>query len=262
MAEIENHNGLTLFYLNEPRRGVPHKIAQTYILDRYTMETRIESSRVPMEYDTERTLYKAYTGSDQFTPSADPEISAAARANGGKDLNPAVRARRLYEYVAGRMSYSAAEKYVSAADGFKNKKGDSYTYAALYVSLLRAAGIPARTIAGYIIPESNTARPHFWAELYLPNFGWLPADPALGDRGAPDGFPVPASAAEYFFGNITSRHIAFSQGLLQAKKVSPYGKTIERQDDMHSLQTIYAERVGALESYSEVWNNLQVIGSY
>jgi hypothetical protein len=48
---------------------------------------------------------------------------------------------------------------------------------------------------------------------------------------------------------------------LQAKKVSPAGRTIEQQE-MHSLQTIYAEAAGNLESYSGTWNNLQVIGSY
>ncbi|MDR3199820.1 MAG: IPT/TIG domain-containing protein [Spirochaetales bacterium] len=260
-AEIENYNGLMLFYLKEPRRNISHKISQTFILDRYTMESRIDPARVPSGYNTERPLYKAYTTSNVFTPAADPDIAAAAKANGGWESNPHTRARRLYEYILARMSYAAQEKYLPARDGFANRKGDSYTYATLYVALLRSSGVPARTIAGYIIGEVHIAHPHFWVELYLPNFGWMPVDPALGDRGAPEDFPVPASAREYFFGNITNRHIAFSRGLLQAKKISPYGKTIG-QPEMHSLQTIYAEAVGALESYSGVWNNLQVIGAY
>jgi transglutaminase-like putative cysteine protease len=260
-AEIENYNGLMLFYLKEPRRDVPYKISQTFILDRYTMESRIDSSRMPADYDTERPLYKAYTASNVFTPATDVDIAAAAKANGGREPNPYIRSRRLYEYVLARMSYSAPEKYAPAREGLANRKGDSYTYATLYVALLRSSGVPARTIAGYIVNDSNIARPHFWVEVYLPNFGWIPADPALGDRGAPENFPVPGAAAEYFFGNITNRHIAFSRGLLQAKKISPHGKTIE-QPEMHSLQTIYAEAVGSLESYSGVWNNLQVIGAY
>ncbi|MDR1931770.1 MAG: hypothetical protein LBQ57_02995 [Spirochaetales bacterium] len=260
-AEIENYNGLMLFYLREPRRNVSFKMSQTFILDRYTMESRIDPARVPADYNTERPLYKAYTASNVFTPAADPDIAAAAKANGGREPNPYTRSRRLYEYVMSRMSYSVQAKYASARNGLKDRRGDSYTYATLYVSMLRASGVPARTIAGYIITESNIAQPHFWAELYLPNFGWVPADPALGDRGAPENFPVPASAPEYFFGNITNRHIAFSRGILQAKKISPHGKTIE-QPEMHSLQTIYAEAVSPLESYSGVWNNLQVIGTY
>jgi hypothetical protein len=259
--EIENYNGLMLFYLKEPKRGTPYKLAQTFILDRYAMESRIDPARVSADYDKNRPLYKAYTASNAFTPAADTDIALAVKSNGGQERNPYVRARRLFDFVLARMSYTEGEKYVSARDGLKNRKGDSYTYATLYVALLRNAGIPSRTIGGYIIAESNIAYPHFWTEFYLPNFGWVPADPALADRGAAENFPLPANAAEYFFGNITNRHIIFSRGLLQAKKVSPGGRTIEQQE-MHSLQTIYAEAVGALESYSGVWNNLQVIGTY
>jgi hypothetical protein len=260
-AEIENHNGLMLFYLKEPRRGIPYRISQTFILDRYALETRIDSGRVQPDYDTERPLYKAYTASNVFTPAADPEIAAAVRANGGRESNPYIRARRLYNFVLARLSHSREKKYLPAAAGLKERTGDSYTYATLYVAMLRNAGIPARTIAGYIITEDNAALPHFWTEFYLENFGWTPADPGLGDRAAPENFPLPPSPADYFFGGITNRHIAFSRGMLQAKRVSPYGRLLE-QREMHSLQTIYAEAHGPLENYSGTWNNLQVIGSY
>jgi transglutaminase-like putative cysteine protease len=261
LPEIENYNGLMLFHLKEPKRDRPYKLAQTFILDRYAMESRIDPARVSADYDKSRPLYKVYTASNAFTPAADADIALAAKANGGQERNPYIRARRLYDCVLARMAYAEGEKYAPARGGLKTRKGDSYTYATLYVALLRSAGIPSRTIGGYIIAESNIARPHFWTEFYLPNFGWVPADPALADRRPAEDFPLPANAADYFFGNITNRHIIFSRGLLQAKKVSPRGRTIE-QEEMHSLQTIYAEATGALESYSGVWNNLQVIGAY
>jgi hypothetical protein len=260
-AEIENYNGLMLFYLKEPLRGTPYRMSQTFILDRYALETRIDAGRVQPDYDTERPLYKAYTASNVFTPAADPEIAAAVRASGGGESNPYVRARRLYNFVLARLNHSQEKKYTPAAAGLKGKAGDSYTYATLYVAMLRNAGIPARTIAGYIITEDNAALPHFWTEFYLENFGWTPADPCLGDRAAPANFPLPPAPADYFFGGITNRHIAFSRGILQAKRVSPYGKLVDQQE-MHSLQTIYAEALAPLESYSGTWNNLQVIGSY
>jgi transglutaminase-like putative cysteine protease len=216
---------------------------------------------VPAEYDTESPLYKAYTASNAFTPAGNPEIAAAVRANGRGEANPYIRARKLYNFVLARLGYSPEKKYTPADKGLEERAGDSYTYATLYVALLRRAGIPSRTIAGYIITDGNVAEPHFWTELYLENFGWMPADPALGDRAAIGSFPLPANPSEYFFGAITNRHIAFSRGLLQAKKVSPHGRTID-QLEVHSLQTIYAEAVGAFESYSGTWNNLEVIGAY
>ncbi|MCL1818389.1 MAG: IPT/TIG domain-containing protein, partial [Spirochaetaceae bacterium] len=141
-AEIENYNGLMLFCFREPKRGVSYKIEQTFRLDRYATESRIDPARMPVEYDTERPLYKAYTSSNEFTPAADPEITAAMRANGGREDNPYLRARLLYNFVLARLGYSAELKYRSALEGMKTRTGDAYTYATLYVTLLRSAGIP------------------------------------------------------------------------------------------------------------------------
>ena len=256
--EIENYNGLMLFCFKDPKRGVPYRIEQAFSIDCYTVESRIEPARVPVSYNTERPLYKAYTSSNEFTPAADPDIAAAAGANGGREANPYIRARRLYDFVLSRLTYSAEKKYTGALEGLRTRTGDAYTYATLYVALLRSAGIPARTLGGYLVGEPDSARPHFWTELYLPNFGWMPADPALGDKGGPEGFPLPASAADYFFGSISNRHVVFSRGLLQAKMVSPQGRALH-QEDIHSLQTIYTEAVGTLESYSGQWNDLRII---
>jgi hypothetical protein len=86
-------------------------------------------------------------------------------------------------------------------------------------------------------------------------------DPALGDKASIKAFPLPRDPEAYYFGNMDNRHIAFSRGLVQAKRVSPHGRTIEHPE-IHSLQTIYAEAVGDLRSYSATWNNLQVVGVY
>ena len=47
---------------------------------------------------------------------------------------------------------------------------------------------------------------HFWAEFYLPRFGWLPVDINYGDE------PWGIKETNFYFGNMDNLHIAFSKG--------------------------------------------------
>lgn len=69
---------------------------------------------------------------------------------------------------------------------FQTRRGFCEHYAAAYVVLMRAAGIPARVVTGYQGGESNpidgllTVRQssaHAWAEIWLKDKGWLRIDP-------------------------------------------------------------------------------------
>ncbi|WRS28717.1 transglutaminase-like domain-containing protein [Oscillospiraceae bacterium MB08-C2-2] len=58
---------------------------------------------------------------------------------------------------------------------FQNKGGICYDFAALYVAMCRAAGIPAQLVmgySGYMKPDSY----HAWCRVYLDG-QWLPIDP-------------------------------------------------------------------------------------
>ena len=92
-------------------------------------------------------------------------------------------------------------------------KGDCGSYAFLYNSLLRALGIPARMAVGGLSIMTN--RYHVWSEVLIPDFGWIPVDPSVGDVFIFDEgeewnglgmkrletFP-PVKDYFYFFGNI------------------------------------------------------------
>lgn len=69
---------------------------------------------------------------------------------------------------------------------FETRRGFCEHYAAAFATLMRAAGIPARIIVGYQGGEYNAAGnymivrqsdAHSWAEIWLPNEGWVRVDP-------------------------------------------------------------------------------------
>lgn len=76
----------------------------------------------------------------------------------------------------------------------ENKKGYCMHFASAGVLLLRAAGVPARYVEGYVVsegditPETWLAVPdsqaHAWAEVYVPGMGFLPVEMTPGYGGA------------------------------------------------------------------------------
>ena len=69
---------------------------------------------------------------------------------------------------------------------FGTRRGFCEHYAAAFVTLMRAAGIPSRVVVGYLGGELNTAGDymivrqsdaHAWAEIWLPERGWVRVDP-------------------------------------------------------------------------------------
>jgi protein-glutamine gamma-glutamyltransferase len=69
---------------------------------------------------------------------------------------------------------------------FETRRGYCEHYAAAFVTLMRAAGIPARVVIGYQGGEVNPvgnylivrqSDAHAWAEVWLPGQGWVRVDP-------------------------------------------------------------------------------------
>jgi protein-glutamine gamma-glutamyltransferase len=69
---------------------------------------------------------------------------------------------------------------------FQTRRGFCEHYASAFVYMMRAAGIPARVIAGYQGGEVNPVNKtvivhqfdaHAWAEVWLPHTGWRQVDP-------------------------------------------------------------------------------------
>ena len=139
-------------------------------------------------YRTDSAFHERFTGGDAVVPSGGNLPAIAERAMRGY-VNPLWRARLTFDYVVARLQPVAAAgariapagagpmQVVAAA--IDERRAAPYEYALTFSAVARAAGIPARPVAGYLIDDSARAVPHYWAEFFLEDFGWVPVDPAM-----------------------------------------------------------------------------------
>ena len=125
--------------------------------------------------------------------SADPRLQAQARLIIGREQDPARAARRLAEWVRAHVARRSTAAVPSAVRVLETRVGDCNEHAVLFVALARAAGLPARTVAG-LLPLDRRFYYHAWAEVYLGD--WVAVDPML------DEFPAGAAHVRLSIGGL------------------------------------------------------------
>jgi transglutaminase-like putative cysteine protease len=112
-----------------------------------------------------------------------PELRALSKRIIGGETNPAVQAKKFYDWIAENIKYSYALEYstIRNISGYCLTKGygDCGQEALLFMALCRLNGIPARWQSGWnLFPGAKSI--HDWCEIYLEPYGWMPVDPYKG----------------------------------------------------------------------------------
>ncbi len=132
------------------------------------------------EYDQESEVCKKYLGKedgDLVNPEHSEIVSVANTLWGEASGNLIDYARKCYEWTAQNMTYGNMNTGLhTITDLMKTKKGDCGNFSSVFISLLRAKGIPARHVVMISPTESGY---HVRAEFYIPAYGWIPADPTF-----------------------------------------------------------------------------------
>lgn len=113
-------------------------------------------------------------------PVDDPEIVRVVRQLRPRVASDAALARAAYDFVRLRTRYDKSLIPLGRQDVlFTLHTGRAVCtgFAQLYITLCRAAGVPARLVAG-----SGRYGFHNWAEVWLVGKGWVPVDPTRGRR--------------------------------------------------------------------------------
>jgi transglutaminase-like putative cysteine protease len=257
---IENHHGVSLFKLENLGGGMNRTVTLTFRVEVYAVETQIRT--MTLRRDT-TPLYTAYTQSTPLIQSNDQQIVNLVSTIAGKEQNPHVKARVLYDWVINNItiqeSAPAASGNISAA--LEQKHADPYTVALLYAAMARAGGLPCIPASGVLIDRNGQTQRHYWTEIWLNDFGWLPVDPVLGAGTAPAAFITKEDYTNYYFGNMDNQRITFSRGELALSQMESRGRVVSHTQS-YSLQNIWEEASGGLESYTSLWGDITISGIY
>jgi Transglutaminase-like superfamily len=123
-------------------------------------------------------------------------LDRAGLRRGRAEGDIAFARRTMAKIYENEVKYSYVTGNSKASETVQKHKGDCVALAQVYVSVLRANGIPARTLLGR---WAESAKPtdqiegqpwyqtHSKAELFVRHVGWVPADPTNGELGKDDG---------------------------------------------------------------------------
>jgi transglutaminase-like putative cysteine protease len=86
----------------------------------------------------------------------------------------------------------ATHVHSSIAECIENKWGVCQDFSHLLIALLRARGMPARYVSGYLVPRQESGdraamervigglASHAWVQAFIPDVGWFGLDPTVG----------------------------------------------------------------------------------
>ncbi len=118
--------------------------------------------------------YPKLTEATEFWPFDKPEIQAIVQNTVNDDMNDREKAERLLKWVNDNIEFEGqtiGSRY-GVMDVLEQGFGHCWDHADVYITLCRAAGIPARQIMGWLYRQEG----HIWCEVYLRDIGWVPVD--------------------------------------------------------------------------------------
>jgi len=133
---------------------------------------------------------------------------------------------RIADWTKNNINYNLStlttEVSQKASWVLQNKQGVCDELTSLFIALLRAVGIPARFASGVAYTESELFPekwgPHGWAEVYFPDYGWIPFDVTYGQ-----------------FGWIDPTHIKFKDSV-DSDEPSTYYQWLGRNADLETQE--------------------------
>ncbi|MCJ7625085.1 MAG: hypothetical protein MUO76_16415 [Anaerolineaceae bacterium] len=149
-----------------------------------------------------------FTNAETYLESDSAAIIELSNSLTSDAADVCAQSRAIYDYLGDNMVYSGyMSDDIGALKALEKLEGDCTEFSDLFISLNRAADIPAHFLEGVTCCTENGyeagQNKHNWAEVYLPNIGWVPVDPTWGRY---------ANNREEYFSKMTPDHILITRG--------------------------------------------------
>ncbi|MEX0610703.1 MAG: transglutaminase-like domain-containing protein [Pirellulales bacterium] len=140
-------------------------------------------------YDIHSGLYQEYTAERPPHIVFTPEVKQLAAEIIGDETNPLEKARRIFRWGSENIPWCSEMEYSIIPNisekGLAARRGDCGVQGLVFITLCRAAGVPARWQSGWQTKPDDWNM-HDWSEFYVEPWGWLPADASYGVRDHAD----------------------------------------------------------------------------
>ncbi len=173
-----------------------------------------EESAIPVEI-------QEFLKSSKFIPT-DGKVKEVALSVTKNKKKISEKAKAVYQWVVENTVRDPDTKGCGTGEvdiQITKRSGKCADISSVFVSIARAAGVPAREVFGLRLgkkdDEDMTGGHHCWAEFYVPGYGWVPADAAdvrkimlvdkLDIKGA-------QGTIDYYFGGVDQYRIALGRG--------------------------------------------------
>ena len=178
-------------YFNTPSNQTDNITIEGYVKVQVgTNKVTAENSGVITDYKQDQ--IQQYLGGAQYWEVNSPEIQAKAKELKGTETNVFQIMNATYNFVIKNINYSEVKRF-----GINNRQGALATlrsgsgvcmeYADLFLTLLRAEGIPTRAVFGYgydPLIDNSAQEAHQWVQVLIPSSGkWLDIDVTWGENG-------------------------------------------------------------------------------
>lgn len=174
-------------------------ISESFSANVYRVTTDFNKMDDIPEYDPDSEECRKYLGKEDggLIDPTHKKIASAANSLWAASKGSIIEyARKCHEWTYDNIQYGNMNTGLHTIEELMSTMtGDCGNFSSVFISLLRAKGIPARHI---VMVHGKADEFHVRAEFYVPGYGWVPSDPTWGKK---------------YFGVFEGDYIVMTQGI-------------------------------------------------